>query len=71
MSLKIRFFILCLVALGFCLPAWAQDDDPFGDRDDDDEQTTDSRDNIQDEGSTFSGSIEKLLDLAGEKKAAT
>jgi hypothetical protein len=54
-------------------PCLADDLDPFGDNEtiEDVEPPTDGRNNIQDEGKTFTGSIERLLDLAGEKKTAT
>jgi hypothetical protein len=72
-KILLNTFFFSFVLLFFSSPGLADDLDPFGDNEtiEDVEPPTDGRNNIQDEGKTFSGSIERLLDLAGEKKTAT
>ena len=45
--------------------SWAQNYDPFAEKDG---ESYDSKSNNQDEDKTFTGSVERLLNLAGEKK---
>ncbi len=68
MLLKKVFFILSFLVLlfSFSTTSLAQNYDPFAEKEDD---SLDTVDTDKDEGKTFTGSIERLLDLAGEKKA--
>ena len=66
-----RYFlvtVVCILAAAVPVRSLAQDLDPFGEREDDLRDNKGA--NVRDEGKTFSGSVERLLNMAGEQKVA-